>query len=168
MDYPGYGKSAGYATIGNTRESAEEALKTLLVRLGLGPGATSLAVIGHSLGAAAALDFAEHHPVERVVAIAPFTTLREEAARVVGGPLSHLLIENYDNRSALKKILAHNPATRITIFHGYNDDVIPERMSEELRREFPAVKFFPVAGADHVTVLQVSRDQVIASMSAGL
>ena len=69
-------------------------------------------MIGHSLGAAAALDFAEHHPVERIVVIAPFTTLREEAARVVGGPLSHLLTENYDNRSALKKILANNPATR--------------------------------------------------------
>ncbi len=168
VDYPGYGKSAGSATIGNTRESAEAALEKLSSQLGIERSQLRLCVIGHSLGAAAALDFAERHPVERIVVIAPFTTLREEAARVVGGPLSHLLTENYDNRSALKKILANNPATRVTVFHGYNDDVIPERMSEELRREFPAIKFFPVAGADHVTVLEIARDLIIASMTAGL
>jgi uncharacterized protein len=168
VDYPGYGKSAGYATIGNTRESAEAALEKLSSQLGIKRNELRLCVIGHSLGAAAALDFAEHHPVERIVVIAPFTTLREEAARVVGGLLSRLLTENYDNRSALKKILASDPAPRVTVFHGYNDDVIPERMSEELRSEFPAIRFFPVAGADHVTVLEISRDLIIASMTAGL
>jgi len=168
VDYPGYGKSAGYATIGNTRESAEAALEKLSSQLGIERSHLRLAVIGHSLGAAAALDFAEHHPVERIVVIAPFTTLREEAARVVGGLLSHLLVENYDNRSALKKILANEPGTRVTVFHGYDDEVIPEHMSEELWREFPAIKFFPVAGADHVSILEISRDLIIASMTAGL
>lgn len=165
VDYPGYGKSAGYATIGNTRESAEAALEKLLAQLGIERNQLRLCVIGHSLGAAAALDFAEHHPVERIVVVAPFTTLREEAARVVGGWLSHLLVENYNNRSALKKILAKNPSTPVTVFHGYEDDVIPERMSEELRREFPSIKFLSIAGADHVTVLDTARAQIIAAMT---
>ena len=165
VDYPGYGKSAGYATIANTRESAEAALEKLSSQLGIERSHLQLGVIGHSLGAAAALDFAEHHQVERIVAISPFTTLREEAARVVGGWLSYLLVDNYDNRSALKKIFANNPATQVTVFHGYEDDVIPERMSEELRREFSAIKFFPIAGADHVTVIEAARARIIASMT---
>jgi len=59
---------------------------------------------GHSLGAAVALDFAARHRVERVVAIASFTTLREEAARVVGRELARLLRENYDNRENLSEL----------------------------------------------------------------
>jgi hypothetical protein len=51
--------------------------------------------------------------------------LREEAATVVGGRLSHLLIENYDNRESLAKIAKRNPGARVAIFHGVNDGVVP-------------------------------------------
>jgi hypothetical protein len=53
-----------------------------------------------------ALDFATRHPVQRIVLISVSTTLREEAAMVVGGFLSHLLIENYDNRICLARPIA--------------------------------------------------------------
>jgi hypothetical protein len=39
--------------------------------------------------------------VQRVVAISAFTTLREKAAEILAGPLSHLLIESYDNRAGV-------------------------------------------------------------------
>jgi hypothetical protein len=45
------------------------------------------------------------------------------------------------------------------------DEVIPEHMGAELAREFPRIKFFPVAGGDHVTVIELARDQIIASMA---
>ncbi len=109
VDYPGYGKNAGYATISGTRESAEAALEAVFIRLGIDQQAIPLGVLGHSLGAAAALDFAAHHQVSRIVVIAPFTTLREEAARVVGHLLSHLLSDNYDNRASLKNHLCRKP-----------------------------------------------------------
>jgi uncharacterized protein len=165
VDYPGYGRNAGYATIDGMRSSVEEALRTLLDHLHLDGDQVRLCVIGHSLGAAVAFDFAAHHRIERLVAIAPFTSLREEAACVVGGPLSHLLIENYDNRAAITKILRENRGARIAVFHGVDDEVIPVRMGKELSREFPEVEFFPISGGDHVSVLQLGREQIIAWMN---
>src|SRR2546421_21511 len=85
-------------------------------------------------------DFGLRHRVQRVVAIAPFTTLREEAARIISRPLSHLLIENYDNRAGIAQIHKRNPEAKIAIFHGTNDEVIPVRMGSELAQEFPFVE----------------------------
>jgi uncharacterized protein len=165
VDYPGYGKNAGYATIDSTRATAEAALRVLLKQLGIDQDQVVICVIGHSLGSAAALDFAAHHHVQRVLLIAPFTTLREEAATVVGRQLARLLVENYDNRKNLRSVLHQDGEVRVAIFHGTDDDVIPLRMARELKHEFSATDFFPVYGGDHVTVLDLAREQIIAWMN---
>ena len=115
IDYPGYGKNAGYATIASTRASANAALKALIERLRTNEDHLRLCAISHSLGSAVALDFATEHTVERIVLIAPFTTLREEAATMVGGWISRLLIESYDNRANLKEIAKRSPVPRVAI-----------------------------------------------------
>jgi len=165
VDYPGYGKSSGYASIDSTRAAANGALSALIKQLGISEERISICVIGHSLGAAAALDFAAHHVIERAVLISPFTTLREEAAHVVGGPLSHLLVENYDNRKNLRALLQKNPNARIAIFHGTADELISVQMGRSLKEDFPAIDFFPVEGADHGTVVHFAKDKVIAWMT---
>ncbi len=167
VDYPGYGKCQGYASIASMRASSDAALNTLAKRLGLwGEELESrLCTVGHSLGSAVALDFAARHRIERVVAISPFTTLREEAACIIGGPLSHLLIESYDNRSSITEIRKRNPAANIAIFHGTDDEVIPIRMGRELAREFPFIDFFAVDGANHVGVLSEAHDKIIRWMN---
>ncbi len=165
IDYPGYGRNAGYATIANTLESAEGAWTALVSNQGLPEEGLSRAVLGHSLGAAAALNFAAHHQVDRIVVVSPFTTLREEAARVFGGLLSRLVRENYDNRASLREILAGNPRVRIALFHGVQDDLIPERMGADLARQFPQIRFFPVTGAGHNDVIQIAQAQIVSSMS---
>jgi predicted alpha/beta hydrolase family esterase len=165
IDYPGYGKNTGYATIESTRVSTRAAWQALAERLGVGKEKLVLAVIGHSLGAAVGLDFAAHHPVERMVVIAPFTSLREEAAQIVGGPLSHLLIENYDNRKNLAESLRRNPVLRLAIFHGTADEVIPFRMGRQLAHEFSFADFFPVEGGDHINVLTRAREKMIEWMN---
>lgn len=164
IDYPGYGKNGGYATIESTRASTEAAVAALETRLNQSDDKLKFCAIGHSLGAAVALDFAAHHNVERVVLIAPFTTLREEAATILGGWISRLLIESYDNRANLKETIERNPNVRIAIFHGIDDDVIPVRMGRELGKEFPSADFFAVANADHVTVLNHGHDKIIEWM----
>jgi pimeloyl-ACP methyl ester carboxylesterase len=166
IDYPGYGKCAGYATIASTRASADAALQTLAKRLAVSADDLEgrLCTIGHSLGSAVALDFATRHRVQRVVAIAPFTTLREEASRLVTGPLSRLLIESYDNRVSLEEIRKRNPDARIAIFHGTSDEVIPVHMGRELTQRFPFVEFFPVVGAGHVSVLNAGHDRIVQWM----
>ena len=165
VDYPGYGKNAGYAMIDSTQASADAAVRALKERLHMPEERLTVCTIGHSLGAAVALDFAARHQVERVVAIAPFTTLREEATRVVGRQLARLLRENYDNRENLARIARHNPKARIGIFHGTADENIPVEMGRELAREFPFVEFFAIDGADHVSVLNVGHNKIVDWMN---
>src|SRR5438552_18371249 len=167
VDYPGYGNCPGYATIASMRVSSDAALKTLTKRLALSEEEmeSRLCTIGHSLGSAVAIDFGTRHRVQRVVAIAPFTTLREEAARLITSPLSYLLIESYDNRGGIAEIRKRSPEAKIAIFHGTKDDVIPVGMSRELAQKFPFIDFFPVEGADHVTVLSEARDKIIRWMN---
>jgi pimeloyl-ACP methyl ester carboxylesterase len=167
VDYPGYGKCRGYATIASTREASDGALQTLAKRLALSGEEmeSRLCTIGHSLGSAVAIDFAMRHHVQRVVAIAPFTTLREEAARIITNPLSHLLIESYDNRAGIAEIRERNPEAKIAIFHGTNDEIIPVRMGRELAGKFPFIDFFAVEGANHVSVLSEAHDQLIRWMN---
>jgi uncharacterized protein len=165
IDYPGYRKNGGYATIASTRASAQAALKALTERLQINEDQLRLCAIGHSLGAAVALDFAARHNVERVVLIAPFTTLREEAATMVGGWIARLLIESYDNRANLAETMKRNPNAQVAIFHGTEDNVIPVRMGRELAREFPFAEFFAVKNADHVSVLNHGHDKIIQWMN---
>jgi len=165
IDYPGYGKNGGYATIASTRASTDAALKALCERLKLSEEQLTLCTIGHSLGAAVALDFATHHRVQNVVLISPFTTLREEAATMLGGWIARLLIESYDNRANLAEVARLNPDARIAIFHGTRDQVIPFRMGRALAREFPFVEFFAIEDADHVSVLNHAHDKIIDWMS---
>ena len=165
VDHPGYGKNAGYAMIDSTRASADAAVRALEERLHLPEERLTVCTIGHSLGAAVALDFAARHQVERVVAIAPFTTLREEAARVIGWQLAQLLRENYDNRENLARIARHNPKARIGIFHGTADENIPVEMGRELAREFAFVEFFAIDDANHVSVLDAGHDMIVDWMN---
>jgi uncharacterized protein len=166
IDYPGYGKNGGYATVASTRLSAEAALKALTEKLQTDEDHLTLCTIGHSLGAAVALDFAANHHVQKIVLIAPFTTLREEAASIFGGWVAHLLIESYDNRQNLTAAIKRSPEAKVAIFHGVDDEVIPVRMGSELAREFPFAEFFAVKGADHVSVLNHAHDDIINWMTA--
>jgi len=165
IDYPGYGKNGGYATIASTRLSAEAALKALTEKLQTDEDHLTLCTIGHSLSAAVALDFAANHHVQKIVLIAPFTTLREEAASIFGGWVAHLLMESYDNRENLREAMKRSPEANVAIFHGVDDEVIPVRMGRELAREFPFVEFSAVNGADHVSVLNHAHDDIINWMT---
>jgi alpha-beta hydrolase superfamily lysophospholipase len=122
--------------------------------------------MGLSLGAAAALEFSTGHPVQRAVLIAPFTTLRELAGELFTRPASYLLLESYDNRSRVREMVQRSPAPRIAIFHGTDDTMIPLRMGQELAQVGGAnAQLFPVAGANHDTVVGYALDDMIAWMN---
>ena len=168
VDYPGYGKSEGRASITSSRASADKAVATLAERLNLPEAELSprLCVIGVSLGAAAALEFSAGHPIQRAVLIAPFTTMREEAATLFGRPASYLLLENYDNRTRIRELAQRSPPPRIAIFHGTEDTLIPPRMGRELAESVPhAAEFFPIERANHDTVVGEALDEMIAWMN---
>jgi pimeloyl-ACP methyl ester carboxylesterase len=168
VDYPGYGKSEGYATIASTRAAADGALAALAKYLDTTTDKLEplLNALGHSWGTAVALDFATRHSAQRIVLVAVFTNLREEAALVVGGPLSYLLSENYDNLSCLRELSQRSPPPRLEIFHGTKDDIIPVRMGRALADNFPTfVKFHPVEGGDHLSPLFTATAEIVAAMN---
>jgi pimeloyl-ACP methyl ester carboxylesterase len=167
VDYPGYGQNSGTASIDTTRATADGALTELCRHLQIDEAVAEarLSTLGHSWGSAVALDFASRHPVRRVVLIAPFTTLREEAALVVGRPLSHLLIENYDNRERLAELARRDPRPKVHIFHGERDDIIPIAMGRELAIAYPGwVNFHLVPRADHISVIAEAQHQIISAL----
>lgn len=169
IDYPGYGKSRGWPNIDNTGAAAEGALVALAARLAVPPKAleTRINTMGHSLGAAAALDFASRHPqVGRIVLLAPFTSLREEAAVFIGSQLSHLLMANYDNRAALLHLSQREHPPRVVIFHGLEDGMIPPEMGRALASEFPSfVTFRGIADANHDTVVLAAEDEILSLLA---
>ena len=168
VEYPGYGASEGYAAIATNRAAADGALSILEKNLGANGAEieSRLNVMGHSFGTAAALDFATRHEVQRIVLIAPFTTLREEGALRVGRWLSHLLIENYDNRANLKELAKRKPPPRVAIFHAGGDDIIPFRMGRELSETQPdMIEFFPIEGGDHLSPLFQNAAEILSWMN---
>ena len=84
------------------------------------------------LGAAAALQFAEDHPVDRIVLLSPFTSLADMVRHLFGGWLVPLLRHPFENWKPLQLVLERNPAPAILIAHGTRDEVVPVQMGREL------------------------------------
>ena len=168
VDYPGYGASEGVAAVATTRASAENAVSTLAEHLQMSDDdlAKRLNVLGLSLGAAAALDFAAHKSAQRIILIAPFTSLREVAAQLFSKPASYLLIENYDNRARVEELAKREPPPQITIFHGTADTLIPSDMGRQLAGSAPQItRFIPVQGATHDTIVSDALAQIVDELS---
>ena len=167
MDYPGYGACSGRPSPKSIEESADAAVFALASKLGMPATALEprLGVLGHSLGAATALAFADAHPVSKIVLIAPFTSLMDMARIRVGSPICYLLMDEFDNRQRLRDITQRFPATPITVLFGKDDESIPFRMGQELARLFPKVDFEPLDHMGHVDILTLAQDQIYQAMS---
>lgn len=163
IDYPGYGNCAGKPTRSTILMTVRDALPALADHLGVAPGELEgdLNVMGHSLGAAVALEFAAHYPVRQAVLISPFTSLLDMARRQVGWPLMYLLRDRFDNRARLAELATRaNPPT-VTVMHGGKDDVVPEFMGRELGNshpEFTVYRNYPLL--DHNWILDATRDDL--------
>lgn len=160
FDYPGYGESEGKACPGSIQQSLLDCLHSLPDRLGLPIseviGRTSL--IGHSLGAAVALQFADRFPVQNIILLAPFTSMLEMAKRTVPFPFYHLLRHRYDNLAVLDHLTAGKSMPAITLFHGSKDQVVPVSMARTLALRYPRqIKYIEIDGADHNTILDVAE-----------
>lgn len=169
VDYPGYGWSEGRPSRKGIVRSAEASLPALAAHLGVEEDAFEgrLGVIGHSLGAAAALEFAVRRPVRHAVLISPFTSLRDMAHRAVGWPLRELVYDRFDNRARLAELFdGRAPGVRVDLFHGASDDIVPSSMSEELAELFPeGTELHLIRGGDHNWLLDSARSRIHAAMA---
>ncbi|MCX8040496.1 MAG: alpha/beta fold hydrolase [Planctomycetota bacterium] len=156
FEYPGYGFSEGSCSPARIRAASEAAVAALAAHLGWERAALEqrLALFGHSLGAAAALEYAARHPVQRIVLVAPFTTLVEMGHHLFVWPLGYLIWHRFDNGARLAEIAAQQPRPSVRIIHGSDDQLVPPAMSAELAAAHPGwIERLEIPGADHDLVV---------------
>jgi pimeloyl-ACP methyl ester carboxylesterase len=168
IDYPSYGDCEGNPSPGRIRETSKAAFEALMRHLQATAADLKprLAVLGHSLGAAAALMAAEDLDLRRGVLLSPFTSMTDMGRIVLGWPLCHLNLHRFDNRKALRRIAAREGA-KFIIFHGAADEVIPVGMGRDLAAAHPGtVLLHEVPRAHHNDILSLVRGQIGQAMQA--
>jgi hypothetical protein len=156
IDYPGYGICEGNPSPKTILETSQCALQTLLETEGWKVGPDSLCVLGHSLGGAAALQFASEHFVSKIVVVSTFTTMDDMVRTQIRLPLGRLLRHRFDNIASLKVILSQKDVPQIWVFHGQADEIIPPKMGLTLASLDPIrIKFSEIPGAHHNEVFQL-------------
>jgi len=167
IDYPGYGNSNGYASPDTILESSKKAVSALCEHFNIDELSllNDLNIIGHSLGAAAALQLAVYFPVKSIILISPFTSLLDMAKRVVGIPLCYVLIHRFDNILFLKKIEQKDNKPSVLIIHGAVDEVVPVDMSQKLNKEFSSfVKYIEFPYGDHNMIINIAKHEIFKEM----
>ena len=153
IDYPGYGACEGSASPETIRVSTREAVQVWQREFGV-ESQSSWATLGHSLGAAAAMQFAEDHPVDQIVLLSPFTSLADMVRHLFGGWLVPLLRHPFENLKPLQMVLERNPLPTILIAHGDRDEVVPVKMGRELAALDPEqIEYLEVPDTGHNDIL---------------
>jgi pimeloyl-ACP methyl ester carboxylesterase len=157
IDYPGYGICEGRPNPQSILENSERALQALLEQKRWKLDADALCVLGHSLGGAAALQFAAKHPVRKILLVSTFTSIDDLVRAQIQISLGPLLRHRFDNLTSLKAILSQNQAPEIYIFHGEADEVIPLKMGRALAQlDGNRIKFVEIPRARHNDVIEAA------------
>jgi uncharacterized protein len=168
IDYPGRGNCEGLMRPKYLPESTLGALTALKDYLNIKQDhhfTGHLIFLGHSFGSAAALQMAEPLSPDRIVLVAPFTTLRKALFKKVG-PLAWLNPDQMDNRQWINKLCAQPKPPLITIIHGTNDQSVPVEMGKELStRAEGCVVFHEIEGAGHMDILTLAQDLILNAIS---
>ena len=155
VDYPGYGICDGYPDPTSILENSEAALAALFAQRHWRSGAEALSVFGHSLGGAAALQFAVRNHVRRIIAVSTFTTMDAMVRATIRVSLGSLLQHRFDNLDALRLILLRQEPPEIFLFHGEADELVPLEMGWTLAHLEPGrIRFTAVPRANHNDVIE--------------
>jgi pimeloyl-ACP methyl ester carboxylesterase len=167
FEQPGAGLNEGRPSPRRIEESAAAAFNRLAVELEMEPKelARRTWAVGYSLGAAKALLFARQHEVERLVLLAPFTSLKDMARRVVSWPLYHLLVYELDNKKRLDELAKRESPPPVVIFHGTNDELIPDSMGMALASRHPSmVTYISLEGVPHGTLIGRDKAPIVEKL----
>lgn len=164
IDYPGYGFSKGDPSAEAILEVSERAFAQLAVELAADQAQLwhKTSVLGHSLGAATALQFATKHTPQRVVLVSAFTSLEAIGKRILGAWAGPLINNEYDNLDRIKELESRKVS--LNIVHGSDDEIIPVDFGRELSQKFPWADYQEVNGAHHNDVFEVGRTAILRSM----
>lgn len=165
IDYPGRGESGGKMDPADLYQNSEGALAALARHFGAGQITAELALLGHSFGSGAALQFAARRPVERIVLVAPFDTLRRAVA-LKSWLLALILPSQIDNRELVRNLLRTPDPPTITIFHGESDRTLPVRMGRNLRDVAPdRINYREFPDDSHVGILTTRHDLILDALT---
>jgi len=167
VDYPGYGLCQGKPNRQSIGEGSNAAFSALAKHLDMKIEELEqdLNILGHSLGAAAALQFAARHPAKKIILLAPFTTLMDMAKKTVGMPLCFVLLDRFDNRARLEEILSRSDSPEVHIFHGKKDNVVPFKMGKQLAGTHSGkILFHPHDFADHNSIISDAVEEISLAM----
>jgi pimeloyl-ACP methyl ester carboxylesterase len=165
IDYPGYGICQGKPNPRTILENTEGAIRALLEQKGWSAEGEALSVLGHSLGGAAALQFAARHSVRKIVLISTFTSMEDMVRKQIGITVGPLLRHRFNNVTLLKTILSQNRVPEISILHGKLDDIVPLRMGVALAQLSPTeIKFAAIRKAGHNDIIQQAFPLLLQTM----
>jgi uncharacterized protein len=167
IDYPGRGNNQGSMRPKYLPDSTIGALNALKKYLAIEQDqnvSNHLLLVGHSFGCAAALQVAQHLNPDKIVLIAPFTTLRKALFKKVG-PLAWLNPDQMDNGKWLENLCKQANPPLINIIHGTKDQIVPFGMGKELaNRSNGSVIFHEIEGAGHVDIIKIAEDLIIKAL----
>ena len=167
FDYPSYGFNRGRPNPKSIRQSVEDSIPVVAKQLRLSPQdlMSRSHVLGHSLGAAIALDTANRHNLDKVIIISPFTKMEDMARRQMGNLGAAILRHRYDNEKSIDALLAKETPPAIYLFHGELDDMIPIEMSRSLLAQDvgskKVIEFHSVPRAGHNNIIGFIEDDLI-------
>lgn len=151
VDYPGYGRSGGVPS----EDAIGEVARRAFDRLGALHAGEPRAIVGWSLGAAAAVALAAERPnADRLVLLSPWASLGEVArVHFPGFLVEALLAERWDSLAAAPRVTI--PAL---VMHGARDDIIPAAQGRRLAAALGGpTRWVEVATAGHNDLLAESR-----------
>jgi hypothetical protein len=141
-EYPGYGDSDGKPGAAAIERVARAA--TQFARARARQGSTPLVVAGASLGSYPAVHVAALGLADRLLLIAPFSSVRDVAsARYWFLPVPWLLHHPFDNMAPAAKV-----AVPALVLHGDLDTIVPMHFGAKLSRALRA-HFVVAAGCGH-------------------
>ena len=154
FDYRGYGESEGVPSEKGTYLDSRAAIEYLSSRPGVNSG--RIVYIGHSLGAAVAIEAALTSPPMAMILISPFASVRDMASLTLPFPPAGWLLRNhYDNISRVRKL-----TMPLLVLHGDQDETVPIYQGRKLYEAAnEPKKFHTLEGAAHNDTYQVGGEQ---------
>ena len=166
FDYRGYGQSEGKPSEQGTYLDSRAAVEYLRSRPDVDP--ENIVYLGHSLGAAVAVELSLTQPPKAMVLVSPFTSVRDMARLTLPIPPAGWLVRNhYDTISRIRML-----SVPVLVLHGDLDETVPISQGRKLYQAANEPKSFQVLiGAGHNDTYEAAAEQywgAIESFLAGV
>ena len=154
FDYRGYGESDGSPSEKGTYLDSRAAMDYLLSRSDVDQD--HIIYLGHSLGAAVAVELASTHPPMAMVLVSPFSSIGDMARIAFPFPTVGWLVRNhFDSLTRIRHL-----SVPVLVLHGDQDKIVPLSQGRKLYEAANEPKRFQVLeGAAHNDTYEVGGEK---------